>query len=240
MTLRHIDNDDVFVNHDFKPISPKSSNTLSPTEQRKQIDQDYLLALSIEEEEKKLANQASVMDFENMREYEEVNTLNDEEIARKLQEEEEKLKLNVDNIRKRIVADRSHPEYNNAKPHKQQLETIQENSYLDGFDQRFEEIFNQCVPKLDSQSDSQLHHYQQEQKNRSEQYRSNRQTHLNVNSSTENHTQSSSSRDRNTNHHSNSHHHGHHSKQQSNSKVRNKRIKCFSTFLMLIFFFFPF
>jgi len=90
MTLSHIDNDDVFVNHEFKPSTFKLA-TLSPGEQKKQIDQDYLIALCIEEEEKKLASQnqqqmIETNEYENETQY---KMMSDEELARKLQEEED-------------------------------------------------------------------------------------------------------------------------------------------------------
>lgn len=83
-TLNNIENDGLFVDGDFIPVPPKSS--LTAEDQQVQVDQDYLIALSLQEEQKK--------EFEKEKEWETyksengLNELSDEEFARKLQEEE--------------------------------------------------------------------------------------------------------------------------------------------------------
>lgn len=84
-TLNNIENDGVFVNGDFQPVVPEPE--ISPTERQEQIDKDYLIALSLEKEQTKQLQQSEQWD-----EYKEragYSELTDEELALKLQKEED-------------------------------------------------------------------------------------------------------------------------------------------------------
>lgn len=243
MTLSHIDNDDIFVNHEFCPISPKS-NSLSPNEQKKQIDQDYLIALSMEEEEKKaLANIPAL----NIDGYDELITINDEELARKLQEEEDKKgkqafktnkfrNMQVDTNRElnRYFNDRDFSPEDEESPVNNKMNrmidrqqcrqtNLNVNQQFDDFrnnlnHRHHQQQHQQNYQKQEQESqNSQLDFQQKSEFERESTLRNNENLRNNKRSnSTENHTQSSSSRDRNSGHHSQNH--GHHSK--SSSKVR--------------------
>lgn len=87
-TLNNIEGDGKFVDEDFKVVPPKvQSPVMTAEDLRIQEDQDYLIALSLQEEYKK--------EVEQMKEWEQskvdsgLEGLSDEELARKLQAEEE-------------------------------------------------------------------------------------------------------------------------------------------------------
>lgn len=78
-TLNNIDNDGEFVDGDFEPVPPKAM-ALSPEERQLQVDHDYLIALSLDEEQTRLQIEWDKLKDET--------PLSDEELARKLEEEE--------------------------------------------------------------------------------------------------------------------------------------------------------
>lgn len=87
-TLNNIEGDGKFVDGDFNVVPPKPQSSLMTEEDiRVQEDQDYLIALSLQEEYKK--------EVEHMKEWElskadaGLEGLSDEELAKKLQAEEE-------------------------------------------------------------------------------------------------------------------------------------------------------
>lgn len=91
-TLNNIEGDGEFVDHEFSLVPPKkisstSMEYMSAEEAKNQEDQDYLLALSLQEEYKK--------ELEQLKEWERDKVeggmvqLSDEELARRLQQEEE-------------------------------------------------------------------------------------------------------------------------------------------------------
>ena len=232
MTLSHIDNDDVFVNHDFKPSTFKST-TLSPGEQKKQIDQDYLIALSIEEEEKKLASQNQQAMLQGMIGEQEdnemqYNMISDEELARKLQEEEDNRE------REEYFKNKRAYETNRNK----MVQTVDESPYNPDWNQQQRPDHQQPPPQ------QQLTHRNvniREPRN-NELLRNKRLTNQNsqpLNSPTENHTQSSSnsSRDNRSNHSNNhsSHSHGHHSKNKVRLKIRMHFNENSSRFVLTFF-----
>jgi hypothetical protein len=84
-SLNNIENDGVFVNSEFQSVVPQPD--VSPTERKEQIDKDYLIALSMQEELKKQLQQSEQWDeYKQRAGYSE---LTDEELASKLQKEEE-------------------------------------------------------------------------------------------------------------------------------------------------------
>lgn len=106
-TLNNIEGDGKFVDEDFKVVPPKAPSLLMTEEDvRIQEDQDYLIALSLQEEYKK--------EVENMKEWEQAKLesgfegLSDEELARKLQAEEE-ARIAKDQRQTKEIADSSPP-----------------------------------------------------------------------------------------------------------------------------------
>ncbi|KFM70026.1 Protein FAM63B, partial [Stegodyphus mimosarum] len=89
-TLNNIEGDGQFVDSSFVLVPPKSSNLpLSPNvSEEQQIDQDYLVALSLQEEQQKQQN--SELEWEDFKKKKlgVSNGLTDEELAKRLQEEE--------------------------------------------------------------------------------------------------------------------------------------------------------
>lgn len=224
MTLSHIDNDDTFLNSDFKPSSVTKSNTLSPTEQKKQIDQDYLIALSIEEEEKKqAANAAQAVEpfneFNN-----EMDTFRDEELARQLQEEED-LREVQEYERNRAA------ELQNRKLNMQPKKEFDSRAPLiynnERFPQQQQFQYPNQIPAASHPSPSNRHALNRTDSSdprSNAEYSRNKQQgnlHPNLNSTapSENHTQSSSSsRGVHRNHHSSNH--GHHKKGSNVSSLQ--------------------
>lgn len=85
-TLSNIENDGLFVDGDFTPVPPKTSLTVE--DQQVQVDQDYLIALSLQEEQKKEFEKEK--EWENFKTENGLNELSDEEFARRLQDEEKR------------------------------------------------------------------------------------------------------------------------------------------------------
>lgn len=91
-TLNNIEGDGEFVDHEFALVPPKkisstSMEYMSAEEVKNQEDQDYLLALSLQEEYKKELEQ--VKEWERDKVESGMVELSDEELARRLQQEEE-------------------------------------------------------------------------------------------------------------------------------------------------------
>ncbi|RWS13118.1 hypothetical protein B4U79_03794 [Dinothrombium tinctorium] len=84
-TLNNIENDGQFVDSDFNLVPPK---TIPPVNSQQQVDQDYLIALSLQEEAKKESE--TEKEWENFKVEAGMEGLSDEELARRLQLEEEK------------------------------------------------------------------------------------------------------------------------------------------------------
>lgn len=84
-TLNNIENDSEFVDGDFTPVPPKPA-LMTEEEKLLQVDHDYLIALSMDEEQKKMQNS---LDLDGIKD---ASQLSDEELARRLQEGE-RLKL---------------------------------------------------------------------------------------------------------------------------------------------------
>ncbi|CAL1299557.1 unnamed protein product [Larinioides sclopetarius] len=95
-SLNNIEGDGQFVDADFIPVPPKASDLTLPPElsTEKQIDQDFLVALSLQEEQQK--QQSSELEWEDYKKKRLgiSNGLTDEELARRLQEEELKREEN--------------------------------------------------------------------------------------------------------------------------------------------------
>lgn len=222
MTLSHIDNDDTFLNSEFKPSSVAKSNTLSPTEQKKQIDQDYLIALSIEEEEKKQAAQHAAQLADPFRGVKDCSLTADEFLARKLQEEED-LREVQEYERNRAVE--LHNRKLNMQPRKEFDGSRQPLDYNERFPPQFQ--YPNQNPAAGHSSPPDRHSLNRTESSDSRpnaEYSRNKPSNLhpNLNSTTpsENHTQSSSS-SRGA-HHRNNHHssnHGHHKKNVSRSSL---------------------
>ncbi|XP_054719694.1 ubiquitin carboxyl-terminal hydrolase MINDY-2-like [Uloborus diversus] len=89
-TLNNIEGDGSFVDSDFIIVPPKASDVPLPLGvlQEQQIDQDYLVALSLQEEQQK--QQSSELEWEDYKKKNLgiSNDLTDEELAMRLQEEE--------------------------------------------------------------------------------------------------------------------------------------------------------
>lgn len=87
-TLNNIEGDTQFVDCEFQTAPPKAEVSLLPPEDRKvQEDQDYLLALSLEEENKKEA--AHQKDWQTYKVSSGFDELSDEQLAMRLQAEED-------------------------------------------------------------------------------------------------------------------------------------------------------
>lgn len=80
-TLNNIENDGEFVDSNFAPVPPKAA-LMTEEEKLLQVDHDYLIALSIDEEQKKMQNP---LELEGICD---ASQLSDEELARRLQEKE--------------------------------------------------------------------------------------------------------------------------------------------------------
>ncbi|KAG8198506.1 hypothetical protein JTE90_017372 [Oedothorax gibbosus] len=90
-TLNNIEGDGQFVDSNFVLVPPKSSSEMpmtSDVSEEKQIDQDFLVALSLQEEQQK--QQSSEQEWEDFKKSRLgiSDGLTDEELARRLQEEE--------------------------------------------------------------------------------------------------------------------------------------------------------
>ena len=90
-TLDNIGNDSCFVDADFVAVPPKPAIPLTSEEQQLQVDQDYLIALSLQAEQKKELEKQK--EWKNYKVRSGLNDLSDEELARRLQEEEKQLQL---------------------------------------------------------------------------------------------------------------------------------------------------
>ncbi|RWS28399.1 hypothetical protein B4U80_07982 [Leptotrombidium deliense] len=84
-TLNNIENDGQFVDAEFITVPPKS---IPVPNSQQQVDQDYLIALSLQEEAKKESE--TEKEWENFKIESGMEGLNDEELARRLQIEEER------------------------------------------------------------------------------------------------------------------------------------------------------
>ncbi|GFQ92227.1 ubiquitin carboxyl-terminal hydrolase MINDY-2 [Trichonephila clavata] len=95
-TLNNIEGDGQFVDSDFIPVPPKSSDLVLPPDlsTEKQIDQDFLVALSLQEEQQKQQNNELEWEDFKKKKLGISNGLTDEELARRLQEEELKREEN--------------------------------------------------------------------------------------------------------------------------------------------------
>ncbi|GFS80136.1 ubiquitin carboxyl-terminal hydrolase MINDY-2 [Nephila pilipes] len=95
-TLNNIEGDGQFVDSDFVPVPPKSSDLALPSDlsKEKQIDQDFLVALSLQEEQQKQQNNELEWEDYKKKKLGISNGLTDEELARRLQEEELKREEN--------------------------------------------------------------------------------------------------------------------------------------------------
>lgn len=91
-TLNNIEGDGQFVDASFLLVPPKPADSIIPpmVSEGQQIDQDYLVALSLQEEQQKLQN--SDLEWEEFKKKRlgVTNGLTDEELARRLQEEEDR------------------------------------------------------------------------------------------------------------------------------------------------------
>ncbi|GFX15998.1 ubiquitin carboxyl-terminal hydrolase MINDY-1 [Trichonephila clavipes] len=96
-TLNNIEGDGQFVDSDFIPVPPKSSDLVLPPDlsTEKQIDQDFLVALSLQEEQQKQQNNELEWEDFKKKKLGISNGLTDEELARRLQEEELKRENHV-------------------------------------------------------------------------------------------------------------------------------------------------
>lgn len=220
MTLSHIDNDDTFLNSDFKPSSVTKSNTLSPTEQKKQIDQDYLIALSIEEEEKKQAA-ANAQVAEPFQEFDEAMfALRDEELARQLQEEEDRREVQ-EYERNRATELENRRMNRQAKKELDGRSVSYERSYNERYPSQYQQPYyptqNPAPSRASPPNRHTLNRTESSDSRANAEYSRNKPSNLhpNLNSTTptENHTQSSSSgRNAHRNNHHHSSNHGHHKK----------------------------
>ncbi|KAF8788353.1 Ubiquitin carboxyl-terminal hydrolase MINDY-1 like protein [Argiope bruennichi] len=95
-SLNNIEGDGQFVDADFIPVPPKASDLTLPSElsKEKQIDQDFLVALSLQEEQQKQQNSELEWEDYKKKKLGISNGLTDEELARRLQDEELKREQN--------------------------------------------------------------------------------------------------------------------------------------------------
>lgn len=85
-TLNNIEGDGRFVDEEFQIVPPKvQAPLLSLEEMKMQEDQDYLIALSLQEEYKKEAEQSIKQEWEDAK----LGELTDEELAKRLQMQED-------------------------------------------------------------------------------------------------------------------------------------------------------
>lgn len=87
-TLNNIEGDGQFVDGEFRPVPPQPEVVpMSLEEKKHQEDQDYLLALSLQEESKKAAEK--VREWEHFKTASGMEGLTDEQLAARLQAEED-------------------------------------------------------------------------------------------------------------------------------------------------------
>ncbi|CAG2108771.1 unnamed protein product, partial [Medioppia subpectinata] len=86
-TLNNIEGDTQFVDGDFVLVPPKPALT-TPVVSQQQIDQDYLVALSLQEEHKRQIETSK--EWDQFKHESGMEGLTDEELAKRLQEEEDK------------------------------------------------------------------------------------------------------------------------------------------------------
>lgn len=87
-TLNNIEGDGEFVDSDFIPVPPKSAESmLTPVDRQAQEDSDYLLALTLQEEDKK--NVDKYKEWEQFKAETGMEGLTDEQLAKRLQDEED-------------------------------------------------------------------------------------------------------------------------------------------------------
>ena len=87
-TLENIEGDGDFVDSDFVPVPPRSvESMMTPADRQAQEDSDYLLALTLQEEDKK--NVDKYKEWEQFKVETGMEGLTDEQLAKRLQEEED-------------------------------------------------------------------------------------------------------------------------------------------------------
>lgn len=87
-TLNNIEGDGEFVDSDFVPVPPKPADSLlSSADRQAQEDSDYLLALTLQEEDKK--NVDKYKEWEQFKVETGMEGLTDEQLAKRLQDEED-------------------------------------------------------------------------------------------------------------------------------------------------------
>lgn len=91
-TLSSIDGDGQFVDGSFAVVPPRSavcSGTSEPASSVQQVDQDYLVALSLQEEQQRHVEQEVAWQEYKEKQLGIVDTVTDEELARRLQQQEQ-------------------------------------------------------------------------------------------------------------------------------------------------------
>ena len=87
-TLENIEGDGEFVDSDFVPVPPRPVECMmTPADRQAQEDSDYLLALTLQEEDKK--NVDKYKEWEQFKVETGMEGLTDEQLAKRLQEEED-------------------------------------------------------------------------------------------------------------------------------------------------------
>lgn len=87
-TLNNIEGDGEFVDSDFIPVPPKPAESMmTPVDRQAQEDSDYLLALTLQEEDKK--NVDKYKEWEQFKVETGMEGLTDEQLAKRLQDEED-------------------------------------------------------------------------------------------------------------------------------------------------------
>lgn len=87
-TLENIEGDGDFVDSDFVPVPPRSvESMMTPADRQAQEDSDYLLALTLQEEDKR--NVDKYKEWEQFKVETGMEGLTDEQLAKRLQEEED-------------------------------------------------------------------------------------------------------------------------------------------------------
>lgn len=162
-TLNNIEGDGQFVDGEFVTVPPKASLALlDPADTKLQVDQDYLIALSLQEENKK--ESAADKEWEMFKSEAGMEGLDDHELAKRLQMQEDKQtaaaaqKEAKDSSDKELAEKKQqqyrHPSQSQVQPH-QQLHHHHHQQHNQPAQQQ------QQQPQLQQQQ--QQHHQQQQQ-----------------------------------------------------------------------------
>lgn len=110
-TLNNIEGDGDFVDSDFVPVPPKPAESMMTSADRQaQEDSDYLLALTLQEEDKK--NVDKYKEWEQFKAETGMEGLTDEQLAKRLQDEEDSRVPTVASVAEPLM-----PNSSNSKAH---------------------------------------------------------------------------------------------------------------------------